>query len=109
MCICVCLYVEPGSRSKDYVPSGIKIGSILCSFTPVSSSVPETEGICRWVHLFCFVFVFEDVPLVKFMYPVFTSNPGGVTVSDPGLCCCPLSTERCKLPLFVYSMSTIAL
>ena len=31
---------------------------------------------------------FEDVPLVEFMYLVFTHMPGGVTVGDSGLCCC---------------------
>ena len=34
---------------------------------------------------------FEDVPLLGFMYPVFTRKPGGVTVGDSGLChCCVL-------------------
>ena len=28
MCVFVCLYVEPVSRSKDYIQSGIKIGSV---------------------------------------------------------------------------------
>ena len=31
---------------------------------------------------------FDDVPLVAFMYLVFTRTPGGVTVGDSGLCCC---------------------
>ena len=30
----------------------------------------------------------EDVPLVEFMYVVFTRTPGGVTVGDSGLCGC---------------------
>ena len=30
----------------------------------------------------------EDVPLVDFIYPVFTRMPGGATVGDSGLCCC---------------------
>ena len=30
---------------------------------------------------------FEDVPLVEFMYLVFTRMLGGVTVGDSGLCC----------------------
>ena len=34
-------HVEPVSRSKDHVRSGIKIGSVLCLCTPVSPSVPE--------------------------------------------------------------------
>ena len=31
---------------------------------------------------------FEDVPLVGFIYLVFTRMPGRVTVSYSGLCCC---------------------
>ena len=30
---------------------------------------------------------FEDVPLVEFLYLVFTRMPGGVIVGDLGLCC----------------------
>ena len=30
----------------------------------------------------------EDVPLVEFMYLVFTRKPGGVTIGDSGLSCC---------------------
>ena len=33
-------------------------------------------------------FFLEDVPLVEFIYFVFTRTPGGVTVGDSGLCCC---------------------
>ena len=29
-----------------------------------------------------------DVPLVEFIYLVFTRTPGGATVGDSGLCCC---------------------
>ena len=29
----------------------------------------------------------EDVPLVKFMYPVFTRMPDGPTIDDSGPCC----------------------
>ena len=36
---------------------------------------------------FSFLF-FEDVPLVEFIYCVFTCTPGGVTVGVSGLCCC---------------------
>ena len=35
---------------------------------------------------FSFLF-FEDVPLVEFIYCVFTCTPGGVNVGDSGLCC----------------------
>ena len=45
MCVCVCLYVEPVSRSKHYVRSGIKTGSVLCLCTRVSPSVPEIQDI----------------------------------------------------------------
>ena len=30
----------------------------------------------------------EDVPLVEFMYPVFTSKPGGGIIGDSYLCSC---------------------
>ena len=44
MCVCVCSYVEPVSRSKDYVRSLIKIGFVVCLYTPASPSVLEMEG-----------------------------------------------------------------
>ena len=31
---------------------------------------------------------FEDVPLMEFIYLVFTRTPGRVTLGDSGLCCC---------------------
>ena len=71
-------YVEPVSRSKDYVWSRIKIGSVICLYTPVSLSVPEMEGIyATGGHPF-----FDDVPLVEFMYLAFTGTPGGVTIGN---------------------------
>ena len=63
---CVCLYVEPVSRSKDYAQSRIKIGSVVCLYTPVSSSEPEMEGI----YMPLGASFFEDVPLVEFIYLV---------------------------------------
>ena len=45
MFVCVCLYVEPVSRSKDYARSRIKFGSVVCLYTPVSPSVPKMEGV----------------------------------------------------------------
>ena len=45
MCIFVCLNVEPGSESKDCFWSRIKMGLVLCLYTPVSPNVPEREGI----------------------------------------------------------------
>ena len=82
MCVCVCLYVEPVSRSKDHVWSQINIGSAMFLYTPVSPGVPEMEGI--YVTGVSF---FEHVPLVEFKYLVFTRIPGGDTVGDSGLCC----------------------
>ena len=58
------------------VRSRIKIGSVVCLYTPVSPSVPEMESICYW-----------NVPLLEFMYPVFTRLSGGITVGDSGLYC----------------------
>ena len=49
-------------------------------------SVPEMEGV--HVYMPQGVSLFEDVPFVKFMYPVSTRMPGGVTVGDSDLCCC---------------------
>ena len=62
-----------------------KIGSVLCLYPPVSPSVPEMEGIYmfHWGASF-----FEDVPLVEFIYLVFTCTPGEVTVGNSGLRCC---------------------
>ena len=68
MWLFVYLYVEPVSRSKDYVRSWIKhrkTGSVLCLCTPVSPSVPERGAS-----------FFEDVPVVEFMYLIFTRVPG---------------------------------
>ena len=71
---------------------------IVCLHTPVSPRVPGVEGTSwrHWGHPF-----FDDVPLVEFMYLVFTRMPGGVTVDDVGLLLCPLSVECYYLPLFV--------
>ena len=44
MCVCVCLYVEPVSRFKDYAQSQIKNGSVVCLYTPVLPSVLEMEA-----------------------------------------------------------------
>ena len=61
----------------------MKIGSVVCLYTPVPPSVPEMEGI-----YVTGVILFEDVPLVEFMYLVFARVPGDVTVGDSGLSCC---------------------
>ena len=62
MCVCVCLYVEPVSRSKDYVRSPMKNGSVVCLYTAVSPNVPEMEGIyATGGILFSFLFFGEPV------------------------------------------------
>ena len=38
---------------------------------------------------------FEDVPLMEFMYLVFTCMPGRSTVDNSDLLLCPLSVESC--------------
>ena len=58
----------------------------------MSPSVPEMEYICHWGLPF-FFFLEKNVPLVEFMYLVFTPMPGGV--GDSGLLLCPLFVERC--------------
>ena len=61
MCVFVCLYVEPVSRSKDYIRSGIKIGSVswvccprwwysLHTFTCVAEWAWNIGYICHWGH-----------------------------------------------------------
>ena len=47
---------------------------------------------------------FEDVPLVEFMYLVFTRTPGGVIIGDSGLCCCVpcLSSAIISLCLLIH-------
>ena len=77
--------------------SQIKIGCVVCLYTAVSLSVPEMEGIYATGGI-----LFEDVPLVEFIYLVFTRTTGGVAVGDSGLfCLSPLSVERYYFPLFV--------
>ena len=53
----------------------------------------------------------EDVPLVDFIYPVFTRMPGGVTVNDSGLCCCVpcLLSAIISLCLVILSVSYLSL
>ena len=96
MCVCVCLHIEPVSKSKDYVRSLIKMGSVVCLHTPVSPSVPEMESIYATG-----VILFENVPLVEFIYLVFTGTLGGVTVGDSGLCCCVLCLSRAIISLYL--------
>ena len=73
----------------------MKIGS-------VSPSVPEMDGIYATGGI-----LFEDVPSVEFIYLVFTRTPGGVTVSDSGLCYCVpcLSSTITSLRLLILTAS----
>ena len=72
MCVFVCLYVEPVSRTKDYARSGIKIGFCLMPVhTCVAECVWNVGYICHWGTSFI-----QDAPLVEFMYLVFTRMPG---------------------------------
>ena len=51
---------------------------------------------CQWL------LVKEGRPFVEFMCPVFTCMPHGVTLGDSSLLLCPLSVERCQLPLLIW-------
>ena len=42
--IYIYIYIKPVLRSKDYVRSRIKNGSVVCLYTPVSLKVSEIEG-----------------------------------------------------------------
>ena len=56
----------------------------MSACTCVAECAGNGEYIFHWGHLF-----FEDhVPLVEFIYPVFTGMPGGITVGSSDLCCC---------------------
>ena len=50
----------------------IKMSSVFCLRTPLSTSLPDMEGI----YLPLGGTLFEDVPMVHFMYLVFTCIPG---------------------------------
>ena len=58
MCVRVYLYVEPVSRSKGYVRSRLKIGSVVCLYTPVSPSVPEILSIYATGAFFLYIYIF---------------------------------------------------
>ena len=68
MSVLLCLYMLNHFRDQRTVQSWIIVGSVLCLCTPGSLSVPEMYtggGI-----------LFEHVPLMEFMYLVFTCMPG---------------------------------
>ena len=57
--------------------------------------------MCHWGHPFSLslslsfvVVVVEEVPLVEFIYLVFTRMPSEFTVGDSCLLLCPLSVQR---------------
>ena len=105
MYACVCLYVEPVSRSNDYIRSRIKIGSVACLYTPVSPSVPEMEGI----YVTGGILFFRMYLLVEFIYLVFTLHARWELPQRRfrSLSLCPLSVERYYFPLFVDSTQAL--
>ena len=115
MCVFVCLYVEPVSRSKDYVWSWIKIGSVLCLCTPVSRSVPEMYGIkVTWGHSFlrmclwwssCILYLHAgQVRVTVGDTGLYCRTCVTYFVGDSGLCCvCVMYFECWLTPLCVDS------
>ena len=107
MCVCVCLFVEPVSRSKDYIRSRMKIGSVVCLYTPLSPSVPEMEGIYdTGGTLFCFVFLgctFGGV----YIPCIYSHARWSYRRRFTSLLLCPLSVERYYFPLFVDSTQVL--
>ena len=48
--------------------------------------------------------LFENVPLVEFIYLVFTGTLGGVTVGDSGLCRCVLCLSSAIISLCLSTL-----
>ena len=67
----------------------------------MAQGVLEVEGI--YATRGFFVLFFQDVPLMEFMYLVFTHMPGGVTIDDSCLCCCVPCLSSTIISLCVYS------
>ena len=80
MRVCVCLYVEQVLKSKSYIWSWIKTGSVGCLYTPVLPSLPEMEGI-RWGASFLIFLYFLGVTL--FLLACRAGLPSAIQV-----CCC---------------------
>ena len=96
--LCVCLYVEPVSRSKDYVRSLINIGSVvLCLYTPVSPSVPEMEGI----YASGGIFFWGCTLLCIYVFCIYSHARWSYRGRLRSLLLCPLSVERYYFPSFV--------
>ena len=89
---------------KDYVRSRIKIGSVVCLYTPVLPSVPEmdgvyaTEGTLFWECTFGGVYI-----------PCFTRMPRRVTVGDLGLRCCVPCLTSAIITLYWFYTSAVGL
>ena len=85
-CGCICLhklYVQPVLRPKDYVRCWIKIGSVVCLYTPVSPDLPEMEDVYDAEGQFlCVLYV------LFFMCLYLLACQVRVIVGDSGLCCC---------------------
>ena len=70
----------------------IKMNSVFCLRTPLSTSLPDMEGISTTGGI-----LFEDVPMVHFMYLVFTCIPRESyhrRLRSLLLCLCVTSFER---------------
>ena len=67
ICVFICRtsFEIKGLRQVLNKTKHTKTGSVLCLCTPVSPSVPERGAS-----------FFEDVPVVEFMYLIFTRVPG---------------------------------
>ena len=87
MYLCITSYVEPVSSSKDYVRSGVKFGSVLCLYTPVSRSVPEMEGMIIVCHgrasSFMKLYLWRSLCALHLL-----ACQVRLTVDDSGLSCC---------------------
>ena len=85
----MCLHVELVSRSKDYVRSRMKSGSVVRLYTAVSPNVPEMEGIHATAGILFFFFL-----RMYLWWSLYTRTPGGVTEGD-------------NFPLFVDSTQVL--
>ena len=96
-CLCVCLYVEPVARSKDYVRSRLKIRSVVCLYTPVSPSVPEMEGNIPLGGILFWGCIFGGV----YIPSIYSHARWSYRRRFRSLLSRPLSVERYYFPLFV--------
>ena len=96
MCVCVCLYIEPVSWSKDYVRSWIKIGSVVCLYTPVSPSVFDMEGVHATGGILFWDCTFGGV----YVPCIYSHARWSYRRRFRSLLLCPLSVERYYFPLF---------